>query len=152
MRQGEGNHKVNETCTVTLICGRDLQSNPRANITWIDPDGNEVVNKENYSQDDGPGVIQLHIKRVNRRDRGQWTCKRDFNVCVYDCSGDEKLLNGNQDGQQPQTECSRKSFTNTSVINLDVFCKYKVGIGLQVPNISYTYKCMCSGQLRWPNF
>ena len=135
-KQGEGSHKVNETHNMTLICGYGLQSNPRATITWIDPNGNIVLaSDENYVQDDGPDVVQLHIKRANRKDRGQWTCKMevpDVNICIYDCLHHEKLLNGNHDGQLPQPECSRKSFTKTSIINLDVFCKCKI-ISIELP-------------------
>lgn len=137
-KQGEGSHKVNETHNVTLICGYGLQSNPKATITWIDPNGNKVLATDNCSQDDGPDVLQLHIKRANRKDRGQWTCKMevpDVNICIYNCLDDEKLLNGDHDGQLPQTECSRESFTKTSIINLDVFCKCKI-ISIELPQYS----------------
>lgn len=129
---GVGSHKVNEAYQVTLICGYELQSNPQATIFWIDPNGNEVVDKENYFQDDGPGVVQLHIKRASRKDRGQWTCKMevpDVNVCIYNCLDNEKLR---QHGQQPQAECSRKSLTNSITTNLDVFCKCKISVGVPI--------------------
>ena len=136
---GEGKCKVNEANNVTLICGYDLQSNPRATITWINPSGNKVLATENYSQDDGPGVVQLHIKRANRTDRGQWTCKMevpDVNVCMYNCLDDKKLLNSGQNGQQLQANyCSRKhkSLTNNYIVDLDVFCKCKfLSIGLPI--------------------
>ena len=107
-----------------LICGYSLESNPRATITWTDPHGNTVMNNENYSQDDGPGVVQLRIMRANRREKGLWKCKIEINVCIYSCSDDEKLLKSSQDGQELEAECSKRSFNDTNAINLDVFCKY----------------------------
>jgi hypothetical protein len=98
-----------------LTCGHELKSNPPATITWIAPDGTEVSDK-NYSQVDGPGVVQLHSKEAHRNDSGQWTCKIDVEVCTYNC------LESDNDGQ---TDCSRESFAINRSISLDVFCKYK---------------------------
>ena len=110
-----------------LIGGYSLESNPRATISWIDPHGSIIVTgKENYLQDDGPGVVQLGIMRANRGDRGQWTCKMEISVCIYSCLDDEKLLKSGQDGQEPDTECLKKFLTNISTINLDVFCKCNI--------------------------
>ena len=122
--QGEISRKVNESDSVTLICGRNLQSNPRSTITWFDPNGTKVVATENYSQDDRTDVV-LNIKKVDRRYRGQWTCVLDVNAYIYNCLDDEKMLSGDHDGQLPQTECTWKSLTKTNIINLDVLCKYK---------------------------
>ena len=109
---------------MTLICGRNLQSNPRPTITWFDPDGNERLATENYSQDDRTDVM-LNIKKVDRRDRGKWKCVLDVNVCIYNCLGSKNLLRSHHDGQLSQTECTWKPLNKTNIINLDVFCKYK---------------------------
>lgn len=122
--QGEISRKVKESHSVTLICGRNLQSNPRPTITWFDPNGTKVVATENYSQDDQTDVI-LNIEKVDRSYRGQWTCVLDVNVCIYNCLDDEKMLSSDHDGQLSQTECTWKPLTKTNITNLDVFCKYK---------------------------
>ena len=130
-RQGEGSHKINETHSVTLICGHNLESNPTATITWIDPNGKEIstTDTENYIQNDGPDVVQLHIKQANRKDRGNWTCNMkipDSNICIHDCSDGEKWLSRDQNGWQSQEEyclSEHKSLTNMYTVNLDVLCK-----------------------------
>ena len=130
-RAGEESNKVNETNSVTLICGHNLQSNPTATITWIDPNGNEIstTDTKNYIQDDGPDVVQLHIKKTNRKERGNWTCNMkipDSNICIYDCSDGEKQLSRGRNGQQSQEKhclSEHKSLTNTYTVNLNVLCK-----------------------------
>ena len=116
---------------MTLICGHDLESNPTATITWIDPNGNQILatDKEKYVQDDGPGVVQLRIIQANRKERGNWTCNMnipDSNICIDDCSDGEKWLSSGRNGQQSQEKyclSKHKSLTDKHTVNLDVFCK-----------------------------
>lgn len=60
--------------SVTLICGYNLDSNPKAVITWIDPLQKPVANNSNYQQHDGPELVQLSISRVSKSHSGAWKC------------------------------------------------------------------------------
>ena len=60
--------------SVTLICGYNLDSNPKAVITWIDPLQKPVANNSNYQQHNGPELVQLNIPRVGKSHSGTWKC------------------------------------------------------------------------------
>ena len=66
--------------SVSLICGYQLQSNPVAEITWIDPEGNTVRNSDRITMENGNNVIKLTISHTRLSDSGKWTC----NVTVTD--------------------------------------------------------------------
>ena len=63
-----------EGCPVSLLCGYNLESNPPAIITWIDPEGNMVTSDGMYIVDDGPRVLRLNISRASGKHEGVWTC------------------------------------------------------------------------------
>ena len=82
---------------MSLICGYNLESNPKATISWTDPRGNPVTISDNYTQDNGPEVVQLNITRVNKSDNGTWGCSMEvLGFCSHVCT-DGKLLDCGQD-------------------------------------------------------
>lgn len=74
--------------SISLICAYNLDSNPAAVITWIDPLQKPVANSSNYQQHDGPDLLQLKIFRVSKSHDGIWKC----NILV---ESDAELI-GNQ--------------------------------------------------------
>ena len=60
--------------TSLLICGRGLDSNPQATITWIAPDGTTVMDNPRYDLDNGPDVVRLSIANTILSDAGVWRC------------------------------------------------------------------------------
>ena len=54
--------------SLTLVCGRNLDSNPEAVVEWRDPNGNAANNLTN-------GGNELVLTRTfTRTDAGNWTC------------------------------------------------------------------------------
>ena len=69
--------------TKTIICARDLVSNPPATIIWTNPRGEIVINNSRYSYQSlisGPADVTLTIIGVNEKDEGVWNC----NISVKD--------------------------------------------------------------------
>lgn len=60
---------------LSLICGTELDSNPRANITWTAPDGTTVMNDSQYYLENGPGIVRLSIANTSLYDSGMWQCE-----------------------------------------------------------------------------
>ena len=111
----EGQHYVGvtENNSVSLVCGKNLQSNPDVNIRWINPKGDSVHmmgndDGDNYSQINGPEVVQLNIANISKTDSGAWTCEIALNVSIYNCTSGEY---------------ANSSLISTVNITLDVFCK-----------------------------
>ena len=60
---------------LSLVCGRDQDSNPQATITWTAPDGTTVVNNARYYlAENGPEFARLNLVCTDRNDKGVWTC------------------------------------------------------------------------------
>ena len=60
--------------SLSLVCGRGLDSNPQATITWTAPDGTTVIDNARYGLDNGPDVVRLNFTRTNLSDTGMWRC------------------------------------------------------------------------------
>lgn len=74
---------------MSLICGYNLKSNPSINVTWTNPQGEQVLNSERCTMDDGPEVVQLNISNVTKNDNGMWRCSmqmldmnQNFNIDI----------------------------------------------------------------------
>jgi energy-coupling factor transporter ATP-binding protein EcfA2 len=63
---------INET--KTIICARDLESNPPATVTWINPQGEIVENDTRYQYQSSDNKVTLTIISVSEKDNGTWTC------------------------------------------------------------------------------
>lgn len=63
-----GNHS-------SLICGRDLVSNPQATITWIDPRGTKIKENARYDLEQGPDIVRLNVSQTIQSDNGVWICE-----------------------------------------------------------------------------
>lgn len=74
MEPGPNNYYVLSEHPVSLICGYNLKSNPQATIVWTDPSGNTINDSDNIILEDGPEVIQIHIKRAHPKHNGTWKC------------------------------------------------------------------------------
>jgi hypothetical protein len=72
--EGPTHHYVLLGDNASLVCGRGLDSNPQATITWTDPDGTTIVDNSRYDLDNGPEVIQLNITNTVLSDAGIWRC------------------------------------------------------------------------------
>ena len=59
----------------SLICGRRLDSNPQATITWTAPDGTTVMENAKYDLENGPDVVWLNLSRTSLSDNGVWICE-----------------------------------------------------------------------------
>ena len=83
---GAERYVILQNDSVSLTCGYDLDSNPRADITWRYPNGSKVSSSDDriemvYEQ----GVVQLRISDVNLSDNGSWACIVEVNrTCVND--------------------------------------------------------------------
>ena len=61
-----------------LVCGKNLESNPQAKVTWTRPDGITVTDSgEEYSVISGPEKVGLSIMNVRKTDNGTWRCTVD---------------------------------------------------------------------------
>lgn len=57
-----------------LLCGTNLDGNPRPTISWIDPKGRTVQNSSHYRYiDDAMGVV-LNLSCLSHYDVGNWMC------------------------------------------------------------------------------
>lgn len=59
---------------VTLVCGRKLDSNPVAEVTWMNPQGEIVLTDGKYTAYNGPEVVHLNITSAVPADHGTWRC------------------------------------------------------------------------------
>ena len=60
---------------VELLCGRNLTSNPQANIMWSNNRGTPVNPADStISIANGPTSVSLFIQNLSRRDSGDWSC------------------------------------------------------------------------------
>ena len=59
---------------MSLVCGRDLKSNPSAIIRWTSPNREHVTSSERFIMNSGPEEISLEIANVGKDDNGTWTC------------------------------------------------------------------------------
>ena len=89
-----------------MVCGYRLDSNPRAEITWTNPQGEVVsTNSDAYVMDNGPTVVQLNITRAEMSDYGKWQCKVGItNECDASYS----------------SECSYNVYSKSVVVELDL--------------------------------
>ena len=61
--------------SVSLVCGRGLDSNPNATVTWTAPDNTEIMENARYRLDNGPEVVRLNFTRTIMSDNGIWQCE-----------------------------------------------------------------------------
>ena len=81
---GVRKHHVLSGDPVSLICGHNLDSNPPANVTWIDPQNRPVNTSSSFILDDEPMVVRLNISSASNSDNGTWICRVDVNAeCVH---------------------------------------------------------------------
>ena len=59
----------------SLICGRGLDSNPQATITWTAPDGTTIVNNARYDLENRPETVRLNFTQTILSDSGVWICE-----------------------------------------------------------------------------
>ena len=60
---------------LSLVCGRNLVSNPMATVEWRDPNEILVLDNARYDLEDGPEVIRLSFTRTIEADDGEWACR-----------------------------------------------------------------------------
>ena len=58
----------------SLVCGRGLDSNPQATITWTSPDG-MIVDNARYDLENGSDIVRLNFSQTTLNDSGVWTCE-----------------------------------------------------------------------------
>jgi hypothetical protein len=68
-------HNVPLGDPLSLVCGRGLDSNPQATITWTAPDGTIITNDDRYTLENGSEIVRLNITRVISNDSGIWSCE-----------------------------------------------------------------------------
>ena len=61
--------------SLSLVCGRGLDSNPNATVTWTAPDNTEIMGNDRYRLDNGPEVVRLNFTRTVMEDNGIWRCE-----------------------------------------------------------------------------
>ena len=131
--EGEGKYFIPEGESVSLICGYNLKSNPKASITWTDPRGNPVTINDAYSQDDGPEVVQLNITSVKKSDNGTWRCSMEvLSSRTYDCIDRKFLDNGQEEQELPKSSIQTMSQISTNYVIMDVLCKCHVNYRLAI--------------------
>ena len=57
------------------MCGRGLDSNPEASITWLDPNNMAIIDNTRYDLENGTDVVRLNFTRTIPSDNGMWTCE-----------------------------------------------------------------------------
>ena len=60
---------------LSLVCGRGLDSNPAASITWQDPNIVVIMDNARYDLESGTEVVRLNFTRTIPTDSGIWTCE-----------------------------------------------------------------------------
>ena len=60
---------------LSLVCGRGLESNPAASITWLDTNNMAIIDNARYDLENGPEVVRLNFTRTILSDTGIWTCE-----------------------------------------------------------------------------
>ena len=60
---------------LSLVCGRGLESNPAASITWLDNNGTAIVDNARYDLETGTAIVRLNFTRTIPSDNGIWTCE-----------------------------------------------------------------------------
>ena len=60
---------------LSLVCGRGLDSNPEASITWTDPNGTMIMDNDRYDIESGRDIVRLNFTRTILGDAGIWTCE-----------------------------------------------------------------------------
>ena len=60
---------------LSLVCGRGLDSNPEASITWTAPDGTTIMDNDRYDLESGRDIVRLNFTRTIPGDTGIWTCE-----------------------------------------------------------------------------
>ena len=61
--------------SLSLVCGRGLDSNPNATVTWTAPDNTEIMENARYRLENGPEVVRLNFTRTIMSDNGIWQCE-----------------------------------------------------------------------------
>ena len=57
-----------------LVFGENLESNPKAVVTWTTPQGESFKNSNGrYTVNSGPENVQLSISALSAKDNGTWT-------------------------------------------------------------------------------
>ena len=60
---------------LSLVCGRGLDSNPQATITWTASDGTTIMDNARYDLENGMEIVRLNFTRTILSDNGIWQCE-----------------------------------------------------------------------------
>ena len=80
----------------SLVCGRGLDSNPQATITWTAPDQTTIVDNARYDLENGPDIVRLNFTRTILSDSGIWTCEVIMRSERHVVSSEGELIRGGQ--------------------------------------------------------
>ena len=80
----------------SLVCGRGLDSNPQATITWTAPDGAIIVDNARYVLENGPDIVRLNFTQTILSDSGIWTCDVIVRSERHIVSSEGELIRGGQ--------------------------------------------------------
>ena len=78
--------------SLSLVCGRGLDSNPQATITWIATDGATVIDSARFELENGPEIVRLNFTYADRSDYGVWTCEINVTSERHTVNNDGKLI------------------------------------------------------------
>ena len=76
----------------SLFCGRGLDSNPSATVTWTAPDNTEIIENARYRLDSGPEVVRLNFTRTIMEDNGIWRCEVTVRSERHALGSDRRLV------------------------------------------------------------
>ena len=79
---------------LSLVCGRGLDSNPEASITWRDPNGMAIMDNDRYDLMNGSDVVHLDFVHTILSDTGMWTCEVIVRSDRYIVSNEGNLIPG----------------------------------------------------------
>ena len=69
-------------------------------ITWTDPQGKSVTNRDGYFTNNGPEVIQLSIANISESDNGTWRCTMEVPSSeTHDCNTDQERPSRRKDSE-----------------------------------------------------
>ena len=60
---------------LSFVCGRGLESNPGASITWLDTNNMAIMDNARYDLENRDAIVRLNFTRTIPSDNGMWTCE-----------------------------------------------------------------------------
>jgi hypothetical protein len=120
---------------LSLVCGRGLESNPNATITWTGSDGTTIMDTLRYDLENGPDIVRLNFTRTIMSDNGMWLCEIEVTSQRHalDNNGDLIIVGPEVIGQRLRHQ-----------FQLTIICELRVKIIGHLTITTYIFFCSSS--------